>query len=92
MGCGTLFMREWTARCLGAGSVEALLEDPRAQELIRMREREKRPFKARLRSPKHLAQWAPRPDYGREEAVLYELWYRHGVGQQFVTDLLTAGE
>lgn len=82
------FVVEWTRACLAAQSPKTFLEDRTAQELIRERERNKRPLKARLRHPKHLAQWKPPKAYPDDDTIAYELSYRHDVGQQFVRDIV----
>jgi hypothetical protein len=66
-----------------------LLRDEAAQELIRRREKEKRPYKARLRSLRHLERWKAPRTYGQQEDRFYELTYRHGIGRRFVEDILT---
>jgi hypothetical protein len=83
------FLDAWRIRCVASPSPETLLRDEAAQELIRRREKEKRPYKARLRSPRHLERWKAPRTYGQQEDRFYELWYRHGIGRQFVEDILT---
>lgn len=83
------FIEGWKSECLAAADPRALLIDRKARELIKARELDKRPYKARLRYPKHLAQWKPPQRYPDDDAIAYELSYRHDVGQQFVRDIVT---
>lgn len=83
------FIEGWQRECLAATDHRVFLMDGTARELIRARELDKRPYKARLRHPKHLAQWKPPQRYPDDDGIAYELWYRHDVGQQFVRDIVT---
>ena len=88
-GTDANFVDAWAERCLATKTPQELLNDRNTQDWVRAREHEKRPYKARLRSPRHLAQWKPPKSYGAGEEVLYELWYRHDVGRRFAEDITT---
>lgn len=82
------FIDGWLERCIQAATGEALLHDKQAQGLIRDRERQVKPAKARLKYEKHLRQWKP----DRIGEGIHQFDYRHGIGSRFVSEILNGME
>jgi hypothetical protein len=78
------FLRSWLTLLLESSDARKLLDDRRARELIRVREFQKRPRKARLRNERFLKDWRPRARY----EGLHELHYRHRVGGDMARDIV----
>lgn len=82
------FMSGWLDRLAASATPKAFLGDSAARERVRGRERAVKPRKARLKSLVHLKQWQI-PPIGE---TVYQLDYRHGIGMQFVAEILTGLE
>lgn len=82
------FIDAWLERCLAASTANTLLNDEKARELIRERERRIKPAKSRLKHEKHLKQWTP--DRVRDD--VYQFDYRHRIGSKFVSEIIDGME
>ncbi|MGE3507784.1 MAG: DUF6361 family protein [Vicinamibacterales bacterium] len=82
------FITGWLSRVEALGSPDALIGDTAARGVIAWRERSVKGRKARLRSLTHLKQWE-KPHIGD---ALYQLDYRHRIGMQFVSGILSGME
>jgi hypothetical protein len=92
-GNDTKFFEKWITLLQTVDTPQAFLKSPRAQALIRDRESEKRPAKARLRGGRFLEQWKFRgqlsdPEYSDAEHVKYLLNYRAPVASRFICEIL----
>ena len=83
------FFRQWLGAILRCKTAAAALDDTTAHQLVRDRERAKRPTKARLQPrSQFLETWGPR--LARSYDGPFELGYRHGIGFSFVRDIVHA--
>jgi hypothetical protein len=74
----------WLARLSACGSPKAMLGDSAARELVRRRELDVKPTKARLKHRRHLEQWRA-PNLGTE---IHGIEYRHGIGTSVLREVL----
>lgn len=80
------FFTGWLGRLSACGSPKAMLGDAVARELVRRRELDVKPTKARLKHRRHLEQWAA-PKLGTE---IHGIEYRHGIGTSVLREVLEA--
>jgi len=78
------FIRKWLGRLAACDSASSLLGDDLARQLVRRRELDIKPAKARLKHRKHLEQWRA-PDLGSNT---HQLDYRHRIGSRFIREIL----
>jgi hypothetical protein len=80
------FVSDWLAVVLAAGSIDSLLRDRGAAQVVERREARTRPGRQRLRSEHYLATW--RPERALYKAQLrYQLSYRHEPAKQIAADI-----
>jgi hypothetical protein len=82
------FFRGWLARLSNHPSATALLGDADARALVRKRELDVKPAKARLKHRRHLEQWHTQ-GLGDQ---LYGIEYRHGIGTRILAEVLVGLE
>jgi Family of unknown function (DUF6361) len=82
------FFRRWLDRLAACSSGSAFLGDAEARKLVRRRELDMKPTKARLKHRKHLEQWRP-PPLG---STAHALDYRHRIGTRVLRDVLAGLE
>ncbi|ABS28168.1 DUF6361 family protein [Anaeromyxobacter sp. Fw109-5] len=78
------FFRAWLDRLSACPSATAFFGDADARRLVRQRELDVKPTKARLKHRKHLAQWRT-PTLG---AGVHALDYRHSIGTNILREVL----
>jgi hypothetical protein len=78
------FFVRWIGRLSACSSPRAMLGDRDARELVRRRELDVKPTKARLKHRRHLEQWRA-PKLGSET---YGIEYRHGIGTSVLREVL----
>jgi hypothetical protein len=82
------FIEAWKSRLEACRSAAALFADAEALRLIRRRELDIKPAKARLKHRKHLEQW----NVSAVSSSPYLLTYRHAIGSSFAADILAGLE
>lgn len=87
-GSDLTFIDGWLERFRNNPTADALLRDEEARALIRDREREVKPGKARLRNPRHLEQWKPE----RIGDDIFQFDYRHRIGARFASEIIVSLE
>lgn len=87
-GSDLTFIEAWKARLAACRSSASLLADPEARRLVRRRELDIKPGKARLKHRKHLEQW----NVNALGDSPYLLTYRHRIGTAFARDILAGLE
>jgi uncharacterized protein DUF6361 len=82
------FFAAWLGRLSACESASAMLGDAAARELVRRRELDVKPAKARLKHRRHLEQWRA-PKLGTD---IHGIEYRHGIGTSVLREVLEAME